>query len=123
MHPTTKGQSKLVLCCCQVHYFIRRLRKCRLVNEVLQRRKRVKDLFGRAPVERTHREIVISPFSYDKLLFEVVERIKAVQSVKLFVVLAVAAFHFAVMPRSIRPYEFVADAQFLQGLLKERKPF
>ena len=70
---------------------------------------------------RTHREIVISSFPHGKLLFEVIKRIEAVQSVELFVVLAVAAFHFAVMPRSIRSYEFVADAQFLQGLLKERK--
>ena len=36
--------------------------------------------------------------------FEVVKRIEAVQSVELFVVLAVAAFHFAVMPRKA-PYE------------------
>ena len=58
-------------------------------------------MFRRAPVERTHREVVISTFSYGKLLFEVVKRIEG----------------------GIWPYEFVADAQFLQGLLKECKPF
>ena len=43
------------------------------------------------------------------------------QSVELFVVLAVAAFHFAIVSWGVWPYEFVADAQFLQGLLKECK--
>ena len=86
---------------------------CRFVNEVLQKGERVQDLFRRAPVERTHREIVICPFSYGELLFEVLKRIEAMQSVELFVVLAVTALHFTVVPWGIWPYHFVTDAQFL----------
>ena len=88
-------------------------RACRFVNEVLQKGERVQDLFRRAPVERTHREIVICPFSYGELLFEVLKRIEAMQSVELFVVLAVTALHFTVVPWGIWPYHFVTDAQFL----------
>ena len=64
---------------------------------MLQKGERVQDLFRRAPVERTHREIVICPFSYGELLFEVLKRIEAMQSVELFVVLAVTALHFTVV--------------------------
>ena len=96
-------------------WFARKIRtgRCRFVNEVLQKGERVQDLFRRAPVERTHREIVMCPFSYGELLFEVLKRIEAMQSVELFVVLAVTALHFTVVPWGIWPYHFVTDAQFL----------
>ena len=68
-------------------------------------------------------EGVISYSFFDKLLVDVVIWFKVVQSVEFFFVFAVAAFHLAIVFWCIWPYEFVAVAQFLQGLLKECKPF
>lgn len=86
---------------------------CRFVNEVLQKRERVQDLFRREPVERAHREIVISAFSHGKLLFKIVKGIEGVTGVEFFVVLTVAALYFAVVSWGVGPYELVTDAQFL----------
>lgn len=44
---------------------------CRFVNDVLHIRESGQDLFGRAPVEGTDREIVINTFSDSKLSLEV----------------------------------------------------
>ena len=48
-----------------------------LSMDVLQRRKGIKDLFGRIPVERSHGEMVIGPFTNGQLFLEVLERIEA----------------------------------------------
>ena len=46
---------------------------CRFVNDVLQRGKRRKDEFGRAPVEGAHGEIVVFSIPGSKLFLEVLE--------------------------------------------------
>ena len=46
---------------------------CRFVNDVLQRGKRRKDEFGRAPVEGAHGEIVVFSIPDSKLFLEVLE--------------------------------------------------
>ena len=48
-------------------------RRCRFVNDVLQRGKRRKDEFGRAPVEGAHGEIVVFSIPDSKLFLEVLE--------------------------------------------------
>ena len=47
--------------------------KCRFVNDVLHRREREQGLFRRAPVEWSHREVVILTLSFFQLRFEVQE--------------------------------------------------
>ena len=46
---------------------------CRFVNDVLQRGKRRKDEFGRAPVEGAHGEVVVFSIPDSKLFLEVLE--------------------------------------------------
>ena len=54
-----------------------------------------------------------------ELIFKVVERVKIVTGVKAFLVLAVAALHFAVVARRVGPDELVADTQLGSGGLKQ----
>ena len=46
---------------------------CRFVNDELHIRKRIKNIFGRHPVERSHGESVIASLSDSKLLGKVIE--------------------------------------------------
>ena len=70
---------------------------CRFVNDVLHIRKREKELFRRAPIERRHGEIVVLTLTNSQLFFEVVKGIEFMISVKLLVVFSVATFHLSVM--------------------------
>ena len=54
-----------------------------------------------------------------QLLFEIFERIEAVSGIKVFVVLAVATFHLAVVPWSVRTNELVPDATLFERTLKQ----
>lgn len=58
---------------CDKTYGYRRMWNCRFVNDVLQRGKRRKDEFGRAPVEGAHGEIVVFSIPDSKLFLEVLE--------------------------------------------------
>ena len=60
--------------------------------------KRDKASKGGEPVERTHGEIVVSPFTDSKLGFEIIKAIETVRSIEFFVIFTVAALHFAVAP-------------------------
>ena len=70
-----------------------------------------KGLSGRAPVEGTHGEMVVSAFADSELLFEVIKGIKAVRSIELLVVLSVRPFYLAIVPRGKNANEFVPDAK------------
>ena len=76
--------------------------KCRFVNDVLHIWESEQDLFGREPVKRTHREIVILALASGKLLFEVIKGVELVYSIKLFIVFAMTAFYFAVVLGCVR---------------------
>ena len=71
--------------------------------------------------ERANREIVVSPFPDSKLGLEIIKAEKAMGSVEFFVILAVAALHFAVVSRCIWADEFVADTKALKLFFKERR--
>ena len=79
-------------------------------------------LVGRAPVERSHGEVVRAAVVDGKLLCKVVQRIERMTGIKAFLILPVAALHFAVMPGRIRMNELVADPQFCGCPLKQRLP-
>ena len=95
--------------------------RCRFVNDVLHIRESGKDLFRRAPVEGTHREVVVFVLPYGELLAEVVKGIELVRSVEVFIVLAMAALDLAVMARCVDPDELVPDPQLVERFLKERR--
>lgn len=72
-------------------------------------------------MQRTHREVVIIPaVIHLQLLCEILKGVKTVSGVEPFVVLPVAALHFAVMPRRVRADELMGDAVPLQMLLEQR---
>ena len=83
--------------------------------------KRDKASKGGEPVERTHGEIVVLALPEGKLRREVGEREEPVRSVEFLIVFAVTALNLAVVAGSVRPYEFVLDAEFGKGFLKERR--
>lgn len=62
---------------------------CRFVNDVLHIRKSEQDVFRRAPIERTHREIVVLTLTNSQFLFEIVKGIEFVGSIEFFIVPAV----------------------------------
>ena len=53
------------------------------------------------PSERADGEIVVSPFTGSKLGLEILKAEKTMGGVESFVILAVAALHFAVVARRI----------------------
>ena len=53
-----------------------------------------------------------------KLRFKVRKGVKAVRRVEAFLVFAVAALYFAIMPRGVRPDELVAKAKFFRRCFK-----
>ena len=71
-------------------------------------------------MERTYREMVVDSVPAGKLNLEVLKRIKLMCGVEIFIVLAVTALHFAVVPGRVGPDEFMTDAQLFQCHLKER---
>ena len=65
--------------------------------------------------------IIISPVINLELPGKVLEGIKPVGSIEPFIILTVAAFHFAVMPGCKRPNQFVPDSLLLQDPLKSSR--
>ena len=94
---------------------------CRFVKDVLHKRERGKDLFGRAPGEWSHRKIVVGAFSDSKLSLEIRKAVKAMRGIEFLVVFTVAAFYFSVMTRSVRTDQLVPDAEFIQSGFKDRR--
>ena len=58
---------------------------------------------------------------YGKLCGKVLKRIKFVGGIKVFVIFAVRAFHFSVVPRRIRFNEFMSYSQLFEASLKQRQ--
>lgn len=73
-------------------------------------RKRRKNQFRGAPVERTHGEIIVFSIPDSKLFLEVFKGEELVVSIEILVILTVAAFDLAVVPWRVRLNELVADA-------------
>ena len=80
---------------------------------MLHIRKRKEDLFGRAPVEGTHGEIVVFVLPGSKLLPVVLEIIELVRSVEILIILPVAAFDLSVMPRREDLYELMLNTELV----------
>ena len=77
------------------------------------------ELVRRGPVEGSHREVVGAAVMDGELLCEVIQGIKTVAGVEAFLVLTVAALHFAVVAWRIGADELVADTQLGGSRLKE----
>ena len=92
---------------------------CRFVNNILQGRKRKKDLFRRVPVWGTHREIIIGSVPDGKLLLVVIEGVELMVGIEVFVVLAMAALNFTVVPRCKNTNELMPDTKFFKSFLKQ----
>ena len=78
-----------------------------------------RELSGRKPVQWPHGEVVGTAVMEGKLSGEVVELIKAVEGIKPFLILPVAALHLTVVPWRIGTDELVMDAQFGGGDFKQ----
>ena len=62
------------------------------------------------PTQRSHRELVIVPAVIDLELSEkVLKGIKSIRSIKPFIIFAMAAFHFSIMPGRKWADKFMAD--------------
>ena len=85
---------------------------------MLQSRERIEGLFGRAPVERAHGEIVVFFIPNSKLLLIVGEGKEPVRGVEVFVVFAVTALDLAVVTRRKRFDSFMLNTKGFQSLLK-----
>ena len=79
------------------------------------------ELIRRKPAKRSHGEVVGAAVVDSKLHCKVIQREKAAAGVKAFLILAVAALHFAVVARRIGPDELVADTQLGGGGLKQSR--
>ena len=62
---------------------------------------------GRTPIKRTHRKMIVFFVVNSQLFFKIIERIKSVNCVKIFVIFSVRTFDFAVVPGSIGFDKFV----------------
>ena len=93
--------------------------KCWFVNDVLHIGIRKKDVFGRLPVEWSHREVVVLTLSDSQLLFEIFKRIELPHSIELLIILSVTALHLAVVPGRKRPDQLMPDSQLLQCAFKQ----
>ena len=69
-------------------------------------------------MERPHWKVVGTTIMDRKLLIKVCKGIKAVGRIEAFLVFAVAALHFAVMPRRVRSDKLVPDAKFSRRCFK-----
>ena len=69
-------------------------------------------------MERPHGKVVGTAVMDSKLRFKVRKGVKAVRRVEAFLVFAVAALYFALMPRGVRPDELVAKAKFFRRCFK-----
>ena len=78
------------------------------------------DIIGRSfPVKRLHREIIVFSAVNSKLLFKIIEGIKTVGSIEVFVIFSVRTFDFAVMTWCIRSYEFMLYPTLFEASLKQ----
>ena len=76
-----------------------------LLNKFLQ------DSLWSFPAQRSHRELVIVPAVIDlELSRKVLKGIKSMRSIKPFIIFAMAAFHFSIMPGRKWTDQFMADA-------------
>lgn len=73
----------------------------------------------RKPTKRSHGEVVGAAVVDSELHCKVIQGEKAAAGVKALLVLTVAALHFTVVARRIRPDELVADTQVGGGGLKQ----
>ena len=64
---------------------------------MLHIRKGKKNVLGRLPVERSHREAVILTLSDSELFFKIFKAKELMASIELFVVFSAAAFYLSVM--------------------------
>ena len=96
---------------------------CRFVNDELHIRKRIKNIFGRHPVERSHGESVIASLPDSKLFGKVIEWIEGMASIEFLVVFSVAALYLAVMSWGKRANLFVADPHLSQSFSKRVSGF
>ncbi len=78
-----------------------------------------KEVKGRKPLERPHREVVGTAVVNGKLFSEIVQGEERVRIIKAFLVFAVAAFHLAIVSGSVRTNQFVADPQLGGGLFEK----
>ena len=79
------------------------------------------EFIRRKPTKRSHGEVVGAAVVDSKLHCKVIQRVKAAAGVKAFLILAVAALHFAVVARRIGADELVADTQLGGGGLKQSR--
>ena len=79
------------------------------------------EFIRRKPTKRSHGEVVGAAVVDSKLHCKVIQREKAAAGVKAFLILAVAALHFAVVARRIGADELVADTQLCGGGLKQSR--
>ena len=79
------------------------------------------EFIRRKPTKRSHGEVVGAAVVDSKLHCKVIQREKAAAGVKAFLILAVAALHFAVVARRIGADELVADTQLGGGGLKQSR--
>ena len=77
-----------------------------------------KGLLGRAPVEGTHRETIVLSVPDSKLPLEILEGIKLVRSIEVFIIFPMTPLNFAVVPGGENPDSFVLDTKFPQRSLK-----
>lgn len=73
----------------------------------------------RYPTERPHGKVVRALVVDGKLLRKIVQREESVAGIKVFLVLAVTAFHLAVVSERIRTYQLVPDLQALCSFFEE----
>ena len=67
------------------------------------------ELGRRKPVKRPHRKVVGAAIVKSELFLKIKQRKEGVAGVETFLIFSVAAFDFAVVARSIRTDELVAD--------------
>jgi len=94
-------------------------KNCRFVNDVLQIGERKKNVLGRLPVERSHREIVVLSLSDSELLFKVCKVKELMTSIKLLVIFSVTAFYFSIMLRCKGFNQFMPNTELCQSIFKQ----
>ena len=82
-------------------------------------RKCGKNLLWRAPIKRSHREIVVLFVPDSKLLPEVFKRIERVRGIEVLVVFTVTALDLAVVTGRVYLDAFVLDAELFKRFLKQ----
>ena len=78
-------------------------------------------IFGRDPVKRTHRKVVVFAKMDGKLSLEIHKRVEFVGSIKIFVIFAVRTFHFSVVSRGEGTNQLMGNLSLFERALKERK--